>query len=214
MKKQLTKGTRNWENEKGSAMVMALLVSFLLLAASSGLLLESAMNTQNVTDATAEQQAYNAAESGIQSAVNVLRGNVVPSPLIDNTKPATDPANKINFVKALQLSTSNLSTDPSGYSRLSRWVTYDNTCTDRVVIGATACNTQNGYSYALSITDPDNTGSRVSYTTTGRLFSSDAGDGTKRGARVSAVAQPRELDRCVRSAPRIAAITTSGWCTT
>ena len=42
------------EGERGAAMIMALLVTFLLLIASAGLLMESASNTQNVTDATAE----------------------------------------------------------------------------------------------------------------------------------------------------------------
>lgn len=159
---------------------MALLVSFLLLTASAGILLESVTNTQNVTDATAEQQAYNAAESGIQSAVNVLRGHVVPSPLIDSSKPSSHPDNKIDFVKALRLSTSNLSTDTATNPRLSRWVGYNPSCPDRVVIGATVCNAQNGYGYMLSISDPDNTGSQVSFTTTGRLFESDAIDSTKK----------------------------------
>src|SRR5258706_14740021 len=135
MKKRPVKKTRNRDNEKGAVMVLALLVSFLLLVARSGLLLESALNTQNVTDATAEQEAYNAGESGIQSAVNVLRGNVVPNPLIDASKPTTDPANKINFVKALRMSTSNVSSDTSASPRLSRWIGYDGTCTDRVVLG-------------------------------------------------------------------------------
>src|SRR5712672_3654737 len=139
MKKRPVKKTRNRDNEKGAAMGLALLVSLLLLVASSGLLLESALNTQNVTDATTEQEAYNAAESGIQSAVNVLRGNVVPNPLLDTSKPATDVANKIDYVKALQLSTSNLAGDSTTSPRLSRWLGYDGTCTERVVIGATTC---------------------------------------------------------------------------
>src|SRR5258708_622766 len=151
MKKRPVKQTRNRDNEKGAAMVLALLVSFLLLVASAGLLLESALNTQNVTDATAEQQAYDAAESGIQSAVSVLRGNVVPNPLIDPSKPATDPANKINYVKALKLSTSDVSGDTSTAPRLSRWIGYDGTCTDRVVLGGVACNRNNGYGYSLTI---------------------------------------------------------------
>src|SRR5207237_4272001 len=159
MNEQVAKKLRNREGEKGAAMVMALLISFLLLVASAGLLLEAALNTQNVTDATAEEQSYYAAESGIQSAVNVLRGNVVPSPLLDTTKPATDPANKISFVKALQLSTANLSTDSSTSPRLSRWLGYDGTCTDRVVLGGVACDTLRGYGYSLVISDPDNTGS-------------------------------------------------------
>ena len=156
---------------------MALMMSFLLLIASAGLLLESALNTQNVTDATAEQQAYNAAESGIQSAINVLRGNTIPSPLLDASKPATDPANKINFVKALSLNTSNKSTDTASFPRMSRWIGYDTSCPDRVVLGGVACNTQTGYAYSLSISDPDNTGSVVSFNTTGsRLFDSDTGN--------------------------------------
>jgi type II secretory pathway component PulK len=65
--------TDSKDSEKGAAMIMALLVSFLLLTASAGLLLESSMNAANMTDAVAEQQAYHAAESGIQSAVHVLR---------------------------------------------------------------------------------------------------------------------------------------------
>jgi hypothetical protein len=168
------------EGEKGAAMVMALMMSFLLLIASAGLLLESAFNTQNVTDATSEQQAYNAAESGIQSAINVLRGNVVPSPLLDTSKPATDVANKINFTKALSLSSSNKSTDAATVPRLSRWLGYDATCNDRVLLGGTSCSTLTGYAYSLTISDPDNTGSVVSFNTTGRLFDSDTGNPTQK----------------------------------
>src|SRR6478672_10537924 len=100
------------KNERGAALVMALLMSFLLLAAAGGLIMEASMNTANVTDATAEQQAYNAAESGIQSAVNALRGGVVLSDAnrIDTSKPATDKANKIDFVKAITLQYSNMGT--------------------------------------------------------------------------------------------------------
>ncbi len=180
MRKKFARHFRDRQNEKGSAMVMALMVSFLLLTASAGVLLESVTNTQNVTDATTEQQAYNAAESGIQSAVDVLRGHVVPNPLLDPSKPASDPANKIDFVKALRLSTSNFPGDPGTIPRFSRWLGYDATCTDRVVIGSSTCNVQNGYGYTLSISDPDNTGSDVSFSTTGRLFDSDAGDPTKK----------------------------------
>jgi len=172
--------TSERESEKGAAMVMALMISFLLLAASAGLLLESTLNTQNVSDATAEQEAYNAAESGIQSAVNVLRGNIAPNPLLDTTKPATDAANKINFVRALTLSTSNKSGDTSTSARLSRWLTYDGTCTDRVVLGSSGCTVSNNYGFSVTMSDPDNTGSQVSYTTTGKFFDSDLTDVTQK----------------------------------
>src|ERR1043165_4944028 len=168
------------DGEKGAAMVMALMISFLLLAASAALLLESSLNTQNVSDATAEQQAYNAAESGIQSAVNVLRGNIVPSPLLDPSKPATDDANKISFVKALPLSSSNVSGDASASARLSRWLTYDGTCNDRVVLAGATCTVSGTYGFNVTVSDPDNTGSQVSFTTSGRFFDSDATDVTQK----------------------------------
>lgn len=164
---------RDRSNERGAAMVMALLISFLLLVASAGLLMESSMNTANVTDLTAEQQAYNAAESGIQSAVNVLRGNVVPSPLIDDTKPATDPVNRISFVKALTPALSNDPSDTSTRARLSRWMGYHSTYTDRVAIGPNTYTPNAGYAYSLAISDPDNTGKLVSFMTNGRFFDSD-----------------------------------------
>jgi len=167
--------TAKRKNEKGAAMVMALMVAFLLLAASAGLLLESSLNTQNVSDATAEQEAYSAAESGIQSAINVLRGNVVPNPLLDSTKPATDPANKINFVRALTASTSNVAGDTNP-ARMSRWLTYDSTCTDRVVLGNSGCTVTGNYGFSVRLSDPDNTGKIVSYTTTGKFFDADSGN--------------------------------------
>ncbi len=172
---------KNREGEKGSAMVMALLISFLLLVASAAVLLESSMNTANVTDATADQQAYNAAESGIQSAINVLRGNVVPNPLLDSSKSSSDPANQINFARALSLSKSNLSTDTSGYARFSRWLGYNYTPTgaalpDRVTIGATSAvpyAERTGYAYSLVLLDPDNTGTYISYTTSAEFYDPD-----------------------------------------
>lgn len=172
---------KNRDGEKGSAMVMALLISFLLLVASAAVLLESSMNTANVTDATADQQAYNAAESGIQSAINVLRGNVPPNPLLDSSKSSTDPANQISFVRALNLSKSNLSTDTSGYARFSRWLGYNYTPTgaslpDRVTIGATTAvpyAERTGYAYSLVLLDPDNTGTNISYTTSAEFYDAD-----------------------------------------
>ncbi|NNE67520.1 MAG: hypothetical protein HKN33_13230 [Pyrinomonadaceae bacterium] len=162
------------KNERGAAMVMVLLMAFLLLAASAGLLLEASLNTANVTDATAEQQAYNAAESGIQSVLNVLRGNTVPSVLLDNSKPADDPANRIDFKKAIDLADSNLPGDSSTQARLSRWINYNFTPSgssnaDRVTIGTTTYAPDTGYAFRISLTDPDNTGTDISYSTSGNI---------------------------------------------
>lgn len=153
MKKNNIQKKKNRENEKGAAMVMILLISFLLLIASAGVLLESSMNTANVSDATADQQAYNAAESGIQSALNVLRGNVVPSPLLDPAKPSSDAANRIDYLKALKLNSSNIPASASSEARLSRWK-MDYGTNDRVSIG----DATKGYSYKISLIDPENNG--------------------------------------------------------
>jgi len=181
MKTEMTKAVRNRDNERGAAMVMALLISFLLVAASAGVLLSTSMNSANVTDITAEQQAYAAAESGIQSVVNVLRYKctqaiedstgckVKPSPLLDTTKPAYHKANTITYVRALTNLTSNNPSDTVGSARLSRWMPYaGNTSAQHVVYSAA----QN-HEYSVSISDPDNTGTVVSFRTWGRFYDHD-----------------------------------------
>ena len=113
--KTLKTNIKDRKNEKGAALIMALLIAFLLLVASAGLLLEASMNSANVTDAVAEQQAYHAAESGIQSAVHVLRcqkndaptcADVVASPLIDPSASPTSVKNQINYSRAIDPTTS------------------------------------------------------------------------------------------------------------
>jgi hypothetical protein len=179
MKNCVKKTAKQKNGESGAALVMALLMSFLLLAAAGGLLLETSMNAANVTDATAEQEAYNAAESGIQSAVNVLRGNVIVTDAnrIDTSKPATDKRNKIDFVKASTQQLSNLTTSGNDVnSRLSRWLGYESgTYNDRVKLltpGSTYV-ARNGYAYSLNIFDPDHTGSFVTFWTRGVLNNCD-----------------------------------------
>ena len=174
--KQTTKTSR--EGERGATCVMVLLISSLLLVAVAGLLMESSMNTADVTDATAEEQAYYAAESGIQSVVNVLRQNtVLPNgSLLDASKPTTDPANKIDYSKATRLSSSNITNPTAAQSaaasppldckaRLSRWMTYDTTYTDRVVLGDPPYSPANGFAYSVEVSDPDNVGGTISYST-------------------------------------------------
>jgi Tfp pilus assembly protein PilX len=179
MKNGSKKTMKDRKNERGAALVMALLMSFLLLVASAGVLLESSMNTANVTDSTAEQEAYNAAESGIQSAVNVLRGNVTVTDAnrIDPSKPATDKANKIDYVKASTSQYSNLTASGlDANSRLSRWLGYETgSFADRIKLEspATTYTTANGYAYSLNIFDPDHTGSIVTYWTRGVLNNCD-----------------------------------------
>ena len=158
------------QNERGAALVTVLMISSLLLVAVTALLLEASMNTANITDATAEQQAYYAAESGIQTVINVLRGNTAPNTLIDPSKPAPHLANRIDYIKASKLITSNDAGDISSEARLSRWIRYDDEHPDRVILGSSpAYTTRNGFAFKVVIENPDNPDDTVSYNTSGKI---------------------------------------------
>ena len=90
--KEAAKNAKNRKNERGAALVTVMMISFLMLVAVAGLLLEASMNTGNMTDATSEEQAFYAAESGVQSVVDALRHHPQPNPLIDPAKSPYPPA--------------------------------------------------------------------------------------------------------------------------
>ncbi len=181
------------DGEKGAALIMALLISALVLALSVSLILATSVNSWNFTDATAEQQAYNAAENGIQAVVDVLRykctpaisgaGNngcrVKPNPLYVTTEGGqpvyeSHKLNQISFAKIVGMSTSNSAADASTNPRLSRVLSYSGAAaTDRVVVLG---NPANYNAFDLSISDPDNTGSYISYVTQGKFFDYDLGN--------------------------------------
>jgi len=75
--------TRSFERrtgERGAALLTAVLLSMLLLAASGTLVLTTTMTGITARDATAEMQAYYAAEAGVAKTLEVLRGNVQSTP--------------------------------------------------------------------------------------------------------------------------------------
>lgn len=61
--------------ERGAALITMLLVGALVLAAGGALIVSTATTATNAIDASAEKQAYYAAEAGLQMALNALRGN-------------------------------------------------------------------------------------------------------------------------------------------
>src|SRR5947207_5128179 len=132
----------------------------------------TALSATNAGDATAETQAYYAAEAWMQTTLAVLRGNVAPNPLFD-TSSSTAPANKISFRKAVTTSTSNLSGDTATSARLSRWLNYNVVTVAGPGIGLTSpYSTISGMAYDTKIEDPDNTISE-NYSTLG-AFGSDS----------------------------------------
>lgn len=153
---------------------MALMMAALLLTGCIALLAGASLLTANVTDAVAEQQAYNAAESGIQTAINVLRRNTVPSPLIDAAQAATHQNNKIDFARAVNLETSNSPTDTGTEARLSRWINYNYTPSgatvpDRASLGTGTYNPQTGSAFSITVRDPDNPASIIALTTSASI---------------------------------------------
>ena len=71
--------------ERGAALVTMLLSSILILGAGGALIATTMMSATNSMNSTAEMQAYYVAESGMQSALNVLRGNLATLPLRDGS---------------------------------------------------------------------------------------------------------------------------------
>jgi hypothetical protein len=75
-REQLHEVSNKRHNERGAALITAVLLSMLLLAAGGILILTTSMTGVTARDSTAEMQAYYAAEAGVASALEVIRGNV------------------------------------------------------------------------------------------------------------------------------------------
>ena len=149
------------KSERGAALVLVLFASLLILGCALMLLLTTTISTTNAISSTDEMQAYYAAEAGLQDALNVLRGNVVPHP---------NDGTKMNFKNAINVGTSN--NPSSGVAQLSRWLVYDYpTGTPNRVTLSPNYSTTNGIAYAITgISDPDNS-SQVIYSTGGAFNS-------------------------------------------
>lgn len=128
------------KKERGAALVTSLLISMLLLTVAGMVILTTGMSATTAIESTAELQAYYGAESGLEATLNVLRGNVAPSPGVPT-------GTKIGFRNALTLTTANLPSDNSTVSRLSGWLPYGN---DGRVSPAGV-----GFSYSVTVMDPD-----------------------------------------------------------
>lgn len=125
--------------EKGAALVISILIATLLLAVAGTVILTSSMSATTSIDATAEMQAYYAAESGLEATLNALRGHRAPIGIASTTK--------IGFRNAVDPAKSNRPNDTSTVGRLSAWLTYDNDWRIR----PTGAN----YSYSVVVMDPD-----------------------------------------------------------
>ncbi len=109
-------------------------------------------------------QAYYAAEAGLDQAVMVLRGNKCPLDSTDACANATSSRNQINLQVAATASSSNLSTDTVTYARLSRWLTYSATSTSGAVILNPTDTANNQLSFQLQIVKLNTTDIQITST--------------------------------------------------
>lgn len=145
-------------NERGAALITALMVATLVLAAGGALILTTGMSATTSIDATAEMQAYYGAEAGLQQTLNALRGNVNPGG-------GLAAGTKLTFTNAVTKNKSNASTDPTSVlPRLSAWLQYNYTSTgsayaDRVKVSPTdnTYTPRTGVAFQVAISDPDGT---------------------------------------------------------
>ena len=149
--------------ERGAALITTLLVSVLLLGAGGALIMTTMMSATNSLNSTPEMQAYYIAESGMQSALNVLRGNVKPSVT------ATD---RMSFRTAIIPSISN-GPGNAGSLRLAQWLPYNEPSDPASLVPITVGTITGGYRVTIENMDPNS--HIVQYQTSGVIDGSAAG---------------------------------------
>jgi hypothetical protein len=136
-----TKKISDRHGEKGAALIISILIATLLLAVAGTVIITTGMSVTTSIEGTAELQAYYAAESGLEDALNVIRGHVAPHGIPSTTR--------MNFLNAVDPETSNIPDDPSTtVGRLTAWLDYDS---DDWRVTPTGGN----YSYSVVVIDPD-----------------------------------------------------------
>jgi hypothetical protein len=134
-KQHLNHRSSSRRDERGAALICVLLISALLLSAGGVLLLTTSMSATNAIDATAEIQAYYAAEAGLQRALNVVRSNDIPAGKMPAGK------TKLTF------------RDIALNSTLANWISFDGP-----TIGGAQTTLVGTNAFSVSITDPDDQG--------------------------------------------------------
>lgn len=138
------KTNRKRAGERGAALVTMLLASLLILGAGGALIMTTTMSANNSIGSTAEMQAYYVAEAGMQSALNVLRGN---------SKPLLVETDRMSFRTAVVPSISNGGND--GTLRLAGWLPYNNPADEASLVPVTIGAVTGGYRVTVENMDPN-----------------------------------------------------------
>ena len=151
------------KGERGAALVTMLLVTILLLGAGGALIMTTAMSSSTAIGSTAEMQAYYVAESGMQSALNVLRGN---------TKPLVTSTDRMSFRAAVVPNVSN-GPDNTGSLRLAGWLPYNDRLEPNSLVPITMGSITGGYRVTVENLDPES--HIVTFETSGEIEGNDSG---------------------------------------
>lgn len=162
MKPESKMNANNRAGERGAALVTMLLVSVLLLGAGGALIMTTMMSANNSVGSTAEMQAYYVAESGMQSALNVLRGN---------TKPLLVTSDRMSFRTAVIPSISNGGN--GGTSRFAGWLPYNDPADATSLVPVNIGAVTGGYRITIENMDPNS--HIVGFQTSAIIDNGDAG---------------------------------------
>ena len=152
----------NRAGEKGAALVTMLLASVLILGAGGALIVSTTMSANNSINSTAEMQAYYVAESGMQSALNALRGN---------TQPLLVSSDRMSFRTAVIPSISNGGN--TGTPRLAGWLPYNQPSDPNSLVPVTIGSVTGGYRVTVENMDPNS--HIVQFETSATIDNGDAG---------------------------------------
>jgi hypothetical protein len=152
----------NNHGERGAALVTMLLVTILLLGAGGALIMTTMMSANNSVGGTAEMQAFYVAESGMQSALNVLRGN---------TQPLVTATDRMSFRTAIIPDISN-GPGNDGALRLAGWLPYNDRFDEASLVPVQLGTITGGYRVTVENMDPNS--HIVMFETSGIITGSDA----------------------------------------
>ena len=162
MKRDSNMNAINRDGERGAALVTMLLVSVLILGAGGALIMTTMMSANNAVGSTAEMQAYYVAESGMQSALNVLRGN---------TKPLLVDGDRMSFRTAIIPSISNGGN--GGTARFAGWLPYNEPANPASLVPVNIGAVTGGYRVTIENMDPNS--HIVEFRTSAIMDKGDAG---------------------------------------
>ena len=159
--------SRKRAGERGAALVTMLLASILILGAGGALITTTMMSANNSMTSTAEMQAYYVAESGMQSALNVLRGN---------SAPLVNPGDRMSFRTAIIPSISNAGNP--GVLRFAGWLPYNEPGDPNSLVPMTVGTVTGGYRVTIENLDPNS--HIVEFQTSATIDGSAAGTPSQR----------------------------------